>query len=574
MTLLKNILSGAVVLSTIIGTQTVTAFANTHQELSKELAERDYPLSLSGSYLAALTANKGQDHGAAALFYDHALQADPNNVALIERTFLLKLADGDVEGAVSFASNILDHAPKNRFARLALGVVALRERSYKKAAREFNYIKEGPLALLTGTLLHGWTLAGDKKFNEAIALLDKLEGPEWYHAYRLYHSALIADMAGKKNLALEKMNAAYAADKNSLRTAEALTRLLLRYDKIREGNELKALLELQAGNRPNIKVLLNESTDGKKPKGIITSSQEGAMEVLYGLGSAIGREGGEEISLVYLNLAHFLAPKNPLTLLALGNILEDGKLYDKAISIYEKVDDKSPYKNLALLQSAFAYNASDKLDKTRTILDDLIEREPENLLTIGSYGNILRSHELYEEARTIYNKAIEQIDTKPAAQNWQLYYSRGITNERTKRWEEAEKDFRKALKLQPNQPQVLNYLGYSLIDMGLKYEEALEMITKAVELRPDDAFIIDSLGWAYFKLEDYEKAVKHLERAVELRPQDPILNDHLGDAYWHVGRKLEAVFQWSHARDLDPEPKDLEKIVQKIANGFIADNDG
>ena len=121
---------------------------------------------------------------------------------------------------------------------------------------------------------------------------------------------------------------------------------------------------------------------------------------------------------------------------------------------------------------------------------------------------------------------------------------------------------------------MLNYLGYSLIDLGMKYEEALKMIEKAVELRPQDPFIIDSLGWAHYKLKNYEKAVESLERAVQLRPQDPILNDHLGDAYWHVGRKLEAQFQWRHARDLGPEEKYRDTIVKKIETGQYVESDG
>ncbi|HEX9788032.1 MAG TPA: tetratricopeptide repeat protein, partial [Candidatus Binatia bacterium] len=156
-------------------------------------------------------------------------------------------------------------------------------------------------------------------------------------------------------------------------------------------------------------------------------------------------------------------------------------------------------------------------------------------------------------------------------QNWTLFYFRGISYERSKQWPLAEKDFQKALELVPEQAQVLNYLGYSWVDLGLNLEAGLEMIKKAVELRPKDGYIVDSLGWAYYRLGRYDDAVKELERAIELRPEDPTINDHLGDAYWKVGRELEARFQWSHARDLNPAPEDMLIIEAKLKDGLKED---
>ena len=562
----------ALLLAGVMAAGTIYAQANT--ELIEDLTERDYPLSLSGSYLAALTANNSRDLGAAALYYDRALEADPDNVALVERAFILKLADGDIDGSTKFTGSILEQDPQNRFARMALGTIALKEKSFKKAAKEFSQILEGPLARLTGALLYAWTLAGDKNYDEALESLDKLEGPEWYETFRLYHAGLIAQAGGITDVAAKHLKAAHEADPNVLRTAEAYARFQLRNGMEKEGAELVKQLTSRVVNRPNLEELNNDIAEGKKPKRLVMTTLQGAMEVLFGLGSAIGREGGEEISYVYLNLAAYLDPENALPRLALSELLEADQRYESAIENYEAISSTSVHKTNAIIRSAFAYNSIEKLEEARGIMLDLIKEQPDNLAAINSYGNILRSHELYEESRNIYTRAIKQIDADPQPQNWGLYYSRGIANERTKRWEDAEADFRKALKLSPDQPQVLNYLGYSFIDMGLNYDEAIEMIKTAVRLRPNDAFIIDSLGWAYFKLEEFDNAVLHLERAVELRPQDPILNDHLGDAYWHVGRKLEAVFQWSHARDLDPEPDNLEKIVKKIKAGYIEDKDG
>ena len=160
------------------------------------------------------------------------------------------------------------------------------------------------------------------------------------------------------------------------------------------------------------------------------------------------------------------------------------------------------------------------------------------------------------------------LGIQKAAANWNIYYQRGIAYERLKQWPKAEPNFRKALELFPNQPQVLNYLGYSWIDMNMNLEEGMEMIRKAVELRPSDGYIVDSLGWAHYRLGEYDDAVRELERAVSLKPDDPVLNDHLGDAYWRVGRRLEATFQWSHARDMKPEPAVLAGVEKKLKEGL------
>jgi Flp pilus assembly protein TadD len=152
--------------------------------------------------------------------------------------------------------------------------------------------------------------------------------------------------------------------------------------------------------------------------------------------------------------------------------------------------------------------------------------------------------------------------------NWTLVDFRGICFERSKQWPKAEADFKKALELYPDQPQVLNYLGYSWVDQGVNLDEAFKMLRRAVDLRPNDGYIVDSLGWAHYKLGHYQEATEALEKAIDLKPADPVVNDHLGDAYWRVNRRTEAHFQWNHARDMKPEPEDLPKILDKIEHGL------
>ncbi len=241
-----------------------------------------------------------------------------------------------------------------------------------------------------------------------------------------------------------------------------------------------------------------------------------------------------------------------------------------AVNTYERIPASSPLKRSAEIQSALDLDALDRTDEAKKQLQRLIAANPDSRDAMLALGSILRERKQYAECAEAYDKAIGTIP-KLERQNWTLLYFRGICYERSKQWPKAEADLKKALELYPDQPHVLNYLGYSWVDQGINLDEGVSMIKRSVEQRPDDGYIVDSLGWAYYRLGNYEEAVKQLDKAVELKPTDPTINDHLGDAYWRVGRTLEAKFQWAHARDLKPEPDDLAKIEQKLKTGSLED---
>jgi Flp pilus assembly protein TadD len=209
----------------------------------------------------------------------------------------------------------------------------------------------------------------------------------------------------------------------------------------------------------------------------------------------------------------------------------------------------------------------ERTDEAIAIVREIASARPDDPVPVSAIGDFLRATERYREAIPEYDEAIRRAgELKP--NHWRLFYTRGIVLEREKQFKKAEADFLKALELQPDQPFVLNYLGYSWIEQGLHLERAQDMIRKAVSLRPNDGYIIDSLGWVYYQLGKYDDAVAELERAIEYRPEDPVINDHLGDAYWQVGRREEARFQWLHSLSLNPEP-DVEKAVrEKLKTGL------
>jgi Flp pilus assembly protein TadD len=234
------------------------------------------------------------------------------------------------------------------------------------------------------------------------------------------------------------------------------------------------------------------------------------------------------------------------------------------------VPANSLLKRNAQIQMATNLDVIERSEEGIKILKGLTEENPKDIEAIMALGNIERGRKKFEDCAKTYSQG---LDASPAGDknNWLLYYFRGICYERSKQWSSAEKDLKKALELQPEQPHVLNYLGYSWVDQGINLTEAMAMIKRAVDQRPDDGYIVDSLGWAYYRIADYENSVKTMERAIDLKPEDPTINDHLGDAYWRVGRKLEAQFQWAHARDLKPDPEELPKIEAKLRDGLPDD---
>lgn len=524
-------------------------------------------ISPAGSYLAARHAGLQRDAAAAAAYYKAALRADPRNGELLERTFLSLALDGDLDEASRLAERIVQIDRTHRIARLVLGVRSIKTKQYAAARQHLALSVRGPIADLTATLLAGWAQYGAGDARAAVDAIDKLVGPDWYGIFKDLHTGLILDLAGKRREAGKRLENAYKADSNALRAVEAYGRWVARQGKKDEALSVFEKFEKLLPGHPLIVEEIQDIKRGGKLAPLIESPQAGAAEVLYGLGASLARQGGEDLSILYLQLALYLQPRHALALLSLADLYENLKKPELAIDIYERVPQDSPLRRNAEIQLAVNYDAVDRTEEAKKRLNALIAARSNDIEAIMALGNILRARKSFHECAEVYGKGIETI-AKPEKPHWLIFYFRGICYERDKQWAKAEADLKKALELFPDQPHVLNYLGYSWIDQGVNLEEGMQMIRRAVEQRPDDGYIVDSLGWAYYRIGDFEEAVKHLERAVELKPEDPTINDHLGDAYWKVGRHLEARFQWSHARDLKPEPEDLKKIEEKLRVGL------
>jgi tetratricopeptide (TPR) repeat protein len=526
--------------------------------------------STSGSYLAARHANGERDAAAAASYYRAALRGDPRNNELLSRTFLAVLANGEVDDAVKLAERVLQVDKNDRIAWLVLGVRALKQKQYPLARKELAQSVRGPITDLAATLLSAWTLASPSEAKAATDSIDKLTGADWYAIFKDLHAALILDLVGQKKEAAKRFERVYKLDPTMLRVVQSYGSFFSRQGNNGDALKIFAAFDEVLPRHPLVVEAENELKAGKKLPLMVDTPQAGAAEVLYGLGSVLGRRGGEDLGLIYLQLALYLVPSHPLALLSLGDLYEAMKKPELANKIYEHVPLNSPLQRNAQIQLAMNLDALDHTDEAKAHLEKLIAANPGDLEAIMALGNVLRARKQFAECAEVYSKGVDTL-TKDEKSNWVIYYYRGICYERAKQWPKAEADLKKSLELYPEQPHVLNYLGYSWIDQGVHLDEGMNMIKRAVDQRADDGYIVDSLGWAHYRLGHMDEAVKQLERAVELKPEDPTINDHLGDAYWRVGRVLEAQFQWSHARDLKPEPEDLVKIEAKLKSGLPDD---
>jgi Flp pilus assembly protein TadD len=262
-----------------------------------------------------------------------------------------------------------------------------------------------------------------------------------------------------------------------------------------------------------------------------------------------------------------LEPKFALAQLLAGEIRGLQKRTSEALQLYGSIDPASPLSWSARLRVALALDALDRTDEATALLRTMAAERPTRSEPLIEEGDLLRAHNRFDEAGHAYDAAIARLGNIDG-RAWRLFYDRGIVLERSGQWPRAEADLKHALELQPDQPLVLNYLGYSWIDKGENLPEALKMIERAVELRPNDGYIVDSLGWAYYRLGDLNRATQHLEHAIELLPEDPTINDHLGDVYWRTGRLAEARYQWRRALQFKPEADETKTIETKLDHGL------
>ncbi|MEJ5219032.1 tetratricopeptide repeat protein [Cognatishimia sp. D5M38] len=528
---------------------------------------------LAGSYLAGRAAASSYDYEAASIYYTRLLVANPSDPFLLESLVLANLSLGNMDKAIPIARRLdaIDDV-SSQLANMAL-IADLSARGRFDEVMTRIQAEEGIGPLVDGLIL-AWAALGDGDMNATVAGFDAVAQEPGLAGFALYHKALamasVGDFAGAEDI--------YSSEgalgmQLTRRGAMAQIEILSQLDRNDDGLEiLDALFGKDLD--PQLRQVRADLADGKRlPFTHVRSASEGIAEVFYSLADALRGEADPDYALLYTRTAEFLRPDHVDALLLSAELLEDLEQYELATQAYRSVPADHISFHAAELGRAEALRHSGRIDAAIEVLEQLARTHGDLPIVHNTLGDVFRQQQDYARAAEAYDKALSMM-TDPSDGKWFTLYARGITNERLGDWPAAEADFRAALELNPDQPQVLNYLGYSLVEKRIKLDEALGMIERAVEARPDSGYIVDSLGWVLYRLGRFDEAVDPMERAAALMPVDPIVNDHLGDVYWKVGRKTEARFQWHRALsfiDEDSAPEaDPDRIRQKLDVGLDA----
>ncbi|MBO6949659.1 MAG: tetratricopeptide repeat protein [Rhodospirillales bacterium] len=544
------------------------------QTLPADAAE-EHPTSLSGNFLAGHVAQKRSDVKAAIKYFGATLKQDEGQVDVLRRTFLFNIMDGQMDDAIKLANTYIQDEPKAPVANLALAIEDARNEKWDAVLERMSALDGTGLNGFTAPMFKAWALFAKKDKKAALEALKPLRDLGGTRALHDLHAGLMHELSGDF-AAAETYYLSVTEDEEgaSLRASRILGTLYERQGKI---NEAKAVFDLYQSAQPgtsfvdmDLDRLADEET--KKVPVLVRNAKDGIAEALFGISSSLNRQGGSETALVLARLALHLRPDFAVMRYMAGGILENLERYEDSVAVYKQLPKNTPFTRSATLRIARNLDRIDDFDGAVEILTKAAKTYPEDPRPLISLGDAYRRHQKWTDAVAAYDEAVKRIgELEP--RHWQLLYSRGIVLERAKEWDRAEADFLKALEFEPDQPLVLNYLGYSWVEQKKNLEQALTMIKTAVSKRPHDGYITDSLGWVYYQFGRYEEAVPELERAVELRPEDPVINDHLGDAYWKVGRRLEATFQWNHSLSLDPEPELKETLEKKLKDGLVEEAD-
>ena len=521
---------------------------------------------LAGPFLAARHASVDSDYAAAAEYYTRALAHDQRNAGLMENVLLSNVALGQIDRAVPVARRMKDQGDVSQLANIVLLASQLKAKDFDTVIAELDGKQSiGPLV---DGLVRAWSLLGDGKVDEAMKAFDEVAGNSGLSIFGLYHKALALAMVGDfegadKVFSGEAGGPIRLTRRGAIAHAQILSQL---------GRNSAAIDLIKAGWTndidPGLEKLLGQLEAGEKvPFTQVTTEQDGLAEVFYSVASALEGEAADSYTLLYARVAQYLRPDHVDAILLAAELLEGQQQFKLATETYNAVPKDDAGYHVAEMGRAAALNDSGHPEEAITALQELARTHGDIPIVQVTLGDMLRKEEHFAEAAQAYDAAIKLFDSEQPGQ-WIVYYARGIAHEREKQWDQAEADFRKALELNPGQPQVLNYLGYSLVEMKIKLDEALKMIEEAADASPDAGYIIDSLGWALYRLGKYDEAVVHLERATELMAVDPVVNDHLGDAYWAVGRHIEAEFQWHRALSFGPTEEEATRIRRKLEVGL------
>lgn len=520
----------------------------------------------AGAYLAARQAISVHDFTEAARWFAVALRADPQNPDLLEGAVTTRLALGDIDGAAKLAQALAATGAKTQIGAMTLLAQNAAEGDF--AAILKAQADGATIGKLMDGLITAWAQVGTGKVSDATASFDKIIATPGMETFGLYHKALALAQTGDYEGAEKLLSDPKAAALNGLRRGVLAQVEIL--SQIERGPDAVALIDKVYGPEPDVGLTeLRRRVAAGEPIAfdVARTPQEGMAEAFFTLATVLADQADDTFTLVNARIAVALRPDHAEALLMSARVLDKLKQYDLAVMAYAKVPEADAAYNAATVGQAGSLISEGRVDDAVVLLKALAEKFPKDSGVLMAYGDVLRRQDHCYTAIGVYGQAVTLL-TNPEAGDWPLFYRRGGCEYATGDWTAAEADYKAALALSPNEPRLLNELGYGYVDRGEHLDEALAMIQKAVSLAPDQGYIIDSLAWAYFRLGRYQDAVAPMEKASLLMPVDAVVTDHLGDVYWMAGRKREAQYQWHRALSFKPEPEDATRIQRKLDVGL------
>jgi tetratricopeptide (TPR) repeat protein len=522
----------------------------------------------AGAYLAARVAASNAAYREAAAWYTRALLGDPMNAGLMDGAIVALTAAGNVDGAVTVARRMEAAGAPSQAASLVLMADEARRGDW--ATLRAKAAEGRSIGKLLDALALAWAELGEGRMSQATAAFDGLAATRGLEAFGLYHKALalasVGDFEGADGILAGRAGGTLRLTR---RGVIAHAEILAQLDRPADAAALVGEVARDAGD-PGLAALGDRLAAGEPiPWTSARNATEGMAEVFFTLALALNGEADPGYTLLYARIAAWLRPDHAEAVLLAASMLEEQQQFDLAVETYTAIPPDNASAFAAEIGRARALEAAGRGEAAVEVLRAVARGYPDLLSVHVALGDALRRMERWDEAAPVYETAVVLLGT-PQPEHWSLFFSRAIVFERMKVWDRAEPDFRQALALNPDQPQVLNYLGYSFLEQNRNLDEALGMIERAVAQSPDSGYIVDSLAWGLFRLGRYAEAVEPMERASLLEPVDPVVTDHLGDIYWAVGRKMEARFQWRRALSFGPEEKEAARIRRKLEVGLDA----
>lgn len=502
------------------------------------------------------------DAARASLYFAEVLDYDPGNPIILRRAFELAVSGGDFPLAFDLGERLVSAEPSLGTLNLLFVAQALREKDYGDATQAIDRTADAGFEAILSPIVRAWIAYGRGQREDARALLSVDGRDGLIESYQKEHLAYILLASGETSEAVALLRSIIGPGSN----VGARLKLTLAAAAQRQDGKADALEVLAppgaTPSDPRLIAAIDRVERGRSLSLPIRTPAQGVAELLLRAAADLSSERPIPLALVYARLSTYLDPSLEEARLLTAEILRQFGDSNGALELLDSFDPQSALLTRARSVKAAILLADEETDAAISLLNDAAQANPDLPDVWVELGDAYRSARDFPSALAAYDRAVENLGS-PEERHWVVYYLRGVAHERTKNWQAAEDDFRKALTLRTDEPNVLNYLGYSWLEQGRNIDEATQMIQRAVDQRPDDGFIIDSLGWAYYVAGDYERAVALLEQAVYEEPGDPTINEHLGDAYWRVGRQIESRFRWNAALKLDPDEEQVARLRYK-----------